>query len=173
MTTLVTGGSKCGKSSFAEKILEHFTGRKIYLATMQPFCQDAYEAIERHRKMRAGKNFETVEKYMDIHEVSLPEKCALMLECVGNLCANEMFREEKISDSVNRIVNGIKLLSERTEEFVIVTNQVGGDGISYLDGTSEYIRQLGEINSRIAEISDNVIECVYGIPVILKGEMPC
>ena len=60
MTTLITGGSKCGKSSFAEKLLNDFTGRKIYIATMQPFGADAFEAIERHRKMRAGKGFETL-----------------------------------------------------------------------------------------------------------------
>ena len=71
MTTLVTGGSKCGKSSFAEKMLEGFPGRKVYIATMQPFGEDASEAIERHRKMREGKGFETVEKYTDIHEISL------------------------------------------------------------------------------------------------------
>ena len=43
MTTLITGGSKCGKSSFAERALDTFLGRKIYIATMQPYCNDALE----------------------------------------------------------------------------------------------------------------------------------
>ncbi|NLT10220.1 MAG: cobinamide kinase, partial [Ruminococcus sp.] len=35
------------------------------------------------------------------------------------------------------------------------------------------IRELGDINCRLADFSDNVIECVYGVPVLLKGELPC
>lgn len=173
MTTLVTGGSKCGKSSFAENILDRFRGRKIYIATMQPFGADAFEAIERHRKMRAGKGFETVEQYTDIHEISLDNGCAALLECVGNLCANEMFSGGKICCPTDKIVSGIRSLSKRVPELVIVSNQVGSDGISYADGTAEYIRSLGEINRYIADFADNVIECVYGVPVLLKGDLPC
>lgn len=173
MTTLITGGSKCGKSSLAENILDSFQGRKIYIAAMQPFGADAYEAIERHRKMRAGKGFETIEKYTDIHELKLSRESAVLLECMGNLCANEMFSGDLISDPSDKIVNGIKKLSDSVSELVIVTNQVGSDGIVYAEETMEYIRILGEINRRTAEIADNVIECVYGIPVLLKGEIPC
>ena len=173
MTTLITGGSKCGKSSLAEKLLNDFTGRKIYIATMQPFGRDAFEAIERHRKMREGKGFETVEKYTDIDELSLSADCAVLLECMGNLCANEMFSGGEVKSPVDKIVSGIKLLADSVSELVIVTNQVGGDGIAYTDGTAEYIRVLGEINRDIAGFADNVIECVYGIPLLLKGELPC
>ena len=173
MTTLITGGSKCGKSSFAEKLLSRFYGRKIYIATMQPFGSDAYEAIERHRKMRSGKGFETIEKYTDIHEISLDKGCAVLLECMGNLCANEMFSGKDQADPTEKIADGIKKLSEDVSELVIVTNQVGSDGISYPEGTDEYIRILGRINRKIAALSDNVIECVYGIPVVLKGAILC
>ena len=173
MTTLITGGSKCGKSSLAEKILSSFSGRKVYIATMQPFGADALEAIERHRKMREGKGFETVEKYTNIHEIKLDRQCAVLLECMGNLCANEMFSGNTVSSPADKIVNGIRLLADSVSELVIVTNQVGSDGISYPEGTADYIRELGEINRRIAAFADNVIECVYGIPVLLKGEMPC
>ena len=173
MTTLVTGGSKCGKSSFAERVLDGFHGRKIYIATMQPFGADAIEAIERHRKMREGKGFETVERYTDIGDIQLPDGCAVLLECMGNLCANEMFSGEFVTSPTDKIVGGIRCLAANANELVIVTNQVGSDGISYSEGTAQYIRCLGEINRYIAEIADNVIECVYGIPVLLKGEMPC
>lgn len=173
MITLITGGSKCGKSSFAERMLESFIGRKIYIATMRPFGDDAFEAIERHRVMRDGKGFETIEKYTDIHEISLDSNCAVLLECVGNLCANEMFSGDVICRPNDKIVNGIRTLSHSVSDIVVVSNQVGCDGISYSDGTSSFIRSMGEINQSIARIADNVIECVYGIPVLLKGEMPC
>ena len=171
MTTLITGGSKCGKSSYAEKIFDNFCGRKLYIATMEPFCEEALAAIERHRKIRAGKGFETIEKYTDIDEIFLPGNCSVLLECMANLCANEMFRNENITDPTDKIICGIEALSRKAKQLVIVTNNVGCDGVKYDSGTMKYIEILGKINCRIAEISDNVIECVYGIPLPLKGEL--
>lgn len=173
MTTLVTGGSKCGKSGYAERIFDYIHGRKFYIATMIPYGDEAYAAIEKHRRMRAGKGFETIEKYTDIHEISLTDSCAVLLECMGNLCANEMFCGDTVIDPAEKIVKGVYDLSRVAGDMVIVTNQVGGDGADYAEGTAEYIRILGEINRRIAEFADNVIECVYGIPVLLKGVLPC
>ena len=63
MTVLVTGGSKCGKSHFAESLFNDLEGEKIYIATMQHYGEEAFAAIERHRKMRSGKGFETIEQY--------------------------------------------------------------------------------------------------------------
>lgn len=170
MTTLVTGGSKCGKSGYAESLLESFCGRRIYIATMQPFGGEAHEAIRRHRMMRKDKGFETVERYTDIGGAELPPDCGVLLECVGNLCANEMFGGGGIDRPAERIVSGIKSLAGRASELVIVTNQVGADGIRYEQGTAAYIEEMGKINALLAELADRVVECVYGIPVVLKGE---
>ncbi|MBP3854986.1 MAG: bifunctional adenosylcobinamide kinase/adenosylcobinamide-phosphate guanylyltransferase [Ruminiclostridium sp.] len=169
MTTLITGGAKCGKSRLAERLLDRFTENKFYIATMQPYGEEAFAAIERHRKIRAGKGFETIEKYTGLHELSLPDNCNILLECIANLCANEMFGGEEVSDPAERIMQGIKQLHERAGTLVIVTNNVGSDGIFYSPETNRYIEILGRLNSMIAGISDNVTECVYGIPVILKG----
>lgn len=174
MITLVTGGSKCGKSSLAEKILcSGDYDALYYLATMQPFGNDAHEAIERHRKMRSGKGFETIEKYTGIHEAEVSGRCGILLECMGNLCANEMFTAGGIIYPADRIMSSLRILSAVSEHLVIVTNEVGADGISYTPETEMYIKAMSEINSRTAEKADNVIECVYGIPVILKGVLPC
>lgn len=173
MTTLITGGSKCGKSHLAEGLLEGYAGNKIYIATMQPYGDEALDAIERHRKLRRGKGFSTVEKYTDIHEIALPENSAVLLECVGNLLANEMFFDEKFCDPTDKIIEGIRQLATRAAELVIVTNQVGSDGTKYAEGTAAYIGCMGKINSGIAAFADNVIECVYGIPILLKGDLLC
>ena len=61
MLALVTGGSGSGKSAWAEDlVLSLGEGRRIYIATMYPFDEESHRRIERHRKMRAGKGFETV-----------------------------------------------------------------------------------------------------------------
>lgn len=172
MMTLVLGGSKCGKSRIAEDVLSRFNGKKFYVAAMQPYGSEAHAAIERHRKMRSGKGFETIEKYTDIGELDLPCDCAVLLECMGNLCANEMFRDGGCFDPINKIVSEIERLNDSVSKLVIVSNEVGSDGVTYDEGTMKYIAAMGEINCRISGISDNVIECIYGIPVALKGELP-
>lgn len=173
MITLITGGSKCGKSALAEKIICVFSGRKFYIATMKPYGEEAFCAIERHREMRHGKGFETIEKYTDLNEIVLTEKSAVLIECMGNLCANEMFRDGEVINPTEKIISDIKYLANMCECLTIVTNEVGNDGISYESSTEKYIACINEINRRISQFADNVIECVCGIPVILKGELCC
>lgn len=166
MTALIIGGSKCGKSSYAESLFSDFGGEKIYLATMQPFGDEARAAIERHRKARDGKGFRTVERFTDIGGAAIPKGAGVLLEDMGNLCANEMFSGEAVTDPVERIVGGIEKLRSNTALLVIVSNNICADGIEYPESTALYMRYLAEINNRIAELSDNVVECVYGIPIV-------
>ena len=169
--TLITGGAKCGKSRLAEKLLDGCTRKKIYIATMQPFGEEALAAISRHRRIRAGKGFETIEKYTALNELILPENSAVLLECMANLCANEMFGENGVNDPTERIISGIKHLKNSCTDLVIVTNNVGSDGIAYTPETNGYIEAMGRLNAMSAAMADNVVECVYGVPVILKGKI--
>ena len=73
MILLVTGGSASGKSEYAEnralQLAKAEQKKLIYLAAMKPFGEEAAKRIERHRQLRAGKGFETVERYTDIEVV--------------------------------------------------------------------------------------------------------
>lgn len=169
MITLVTGGSKCGKSRYAEKLFSLLGDGKYYIATMSPVGADAREIIARHRQMREGKGYITVECQRDICNADVPGKSVVLVECMGNLLANEMFVGNDIFKPADKIVSDIKTLAGKVSELIIVTNEVGGDGVEYSPETKLYISQLSEINRRISEFADNVIECVYGIPVPRKG----
>jgi len=169
MMILVTGGSKCGKSRYAESLFAKRTEPKYYIATMQPYGKEAHEAIDRHRKMRKEKGFMTVEQYTDIDCAEMQSGGVVLLECMGNLLANEMFRGETVIDCTDKIISDVMWLHQKTKMLVIVTNQVGSDGICYENGTASYIAALGKINQAVAFQADCVIECVYGIPVTVKG----
>lgn len=168
--TLVIGGSKCGKSSYAESLFNDFRGEKIYLATMQPFGEEAYAAIERHRKARLGKSFSTIERSVDIGGAAVPMGAGVLLEDMGNLLANEMFSGEQIIDPREKILCGIEKLQNTASHLVVVSNNVSADGKSYPEGTALYIEYLSYINRALAEYADKVVECVYGIPIIQKDE---
>ena len=171
MFVLITVGSKNGKSHMSETIVTDEGKPRFYVATMEPFGEEAQAAIGRHRAIRSGKGFETIEKYTDIHEIVLPGSCAVLLECACNLCANEMFSKGE-KNPVKKILYGVECLQKQAELLVIVTNQVGEDSMEYPRETMDYIKQMGELNRRLAERADCVIEAVCGIPVIWKGERP-
>ena len=169
--SLIIGGSKCGKSGYAESLFNDFRGEKIYLATMRPFGQDALSAIERHRKARSGKGFSTLERFTDIGGADIPGNSGVLLEDMGNLLANEMFSGGKIGNPTEKILQGIEKLQNTAALLVIVSNNVCADGIDYPEGTALYIEYLSHINRVIAGRADRVVECVYGIPVIQKDRL--
>lgn len=79
----------------------------------------------------------------------------VLLECMSNLAANEMFDTEEPAGSeqvAEKIVTQIGVLAQETEELVIVTNNVFEDGIVYDTSTMEYLRALGSINVRLASV---------------------
>ena len=171
MLVVVTGGSGSGKSAFAEEtVLSFGEARRIYIATMQAFDEESHRRIRRHRRMRAGKGFETVERYTALDELVLPNGSVVLLECMSNLVANEMFREDGFHPEVSEeITGGVKHLLSQAEHVVIVTNEIFSDGILYEGESEKYKEQLGQINCNLAAMADDVVEVVYGIPVWHKG----
>lgn len=170
MICLITGGSGCGKSTWAEKLVASLpSARRIYIATMQVYDEESVRRVQRHRMMRADKGFETVECEKALSSAPVPEGSTVLLEDIVNLTANEMFS----GGDVRRIPADIKRLAERCEHLIMVTNDVFSDGIRYAETTDDYLRKLASVNRYAAGIADHVIEVVYSIPVALKGEIPC
>ncbi len=170
MLHLITGGSGSGKSRYAEQqILDFGEARRIYIATMHPYDEESYARIDRHRAMRAEKKFDTVECYTGLKQLEIPSDANVLLECMSNLTANEMFEPGAAGeDTVSEILKGIRSVSEQAANLVIVTNEICSDGIDYDPETVRYQQYLGRINQAIAEMADCVTEVVYGIPLRIK-----
>ena len=177
MFVLVTGGSGSGKSVFAEQLVcSSNKSCRYYLATMQIYGEEGRQKVERHRRMRAGKGFITLEAPRDarraLAEVKDPSDSVILLECMSNLAANEMFLESEIvpQDVVaEKILGDVKNLLASGCDLVVVTNNVFEDGIDYDSTTKAYMGALGEINQKLAAEADQAVEVVYGIPLWLKG----
>lgn len=69
MMVVVTGGSGSGKSAYAESLFQDFSGEKIYIATMQVYDEEGKAKVARHRKLREGKGFLTVESQRNVGEL--------------------------------------------------------------------------------------------------------
>ena len=99
MLTVIAGMSASGKSAYAEKrALELADGGALYyVATMEPYGEEGQRRIERHRRLRAGKGFQTIEccrhieKAADGIDAAERGEATVLVECLSNLLANEMF----------------------------------------------------------------------------------
>ena len=117
--------------------------------------------------MRKDKNFKTLEIEKDFEGIDLSCFNVVLLECLGNLCANHLFN----GGSINGFYKDIDYLIKNAKNLVIVTNDISYDGLYYSKEVQEYIKTLNNGASYIAERADSVIEMVYGNMIIHKGNL--
>lgn len=177
--TLVIGAAASGKSAYAESLCLGHDSPRVYLATMEPFGEDGARRIARHRALREGKGFSTLECSRDVGAAAprLPRGCTLLLEDVGNLVANELFAEGGLSPrdpdaAAREVLGGIERLAQAAAYTVVVTVDVFADGMRYDEGTEAWRRALARVNAGVAALADHAVEVVCGIPVWMKGEGP-
>ena len=169
MLTLVVGGAASGKSELAEAFAVRSPQKeKIYVATMEPYGEESLRRIEKHRRMRAGKGFCTLECYRDLKSLQVPAGSTVLLECLGNLCANELYGGSG-DRAGEEILAGVRSLTEQCGHLVIVSNEVCSGGTAYAGDTLRYLQLLGRLNCELAALADHVCEAVCGVPVWHKG----
>lgn len=174
MMILITGGAACGKSFVAEQLVQRFPGKRYYIATMRPWGKDGELKVAKHRAMRAGKNFETIECYGNLAAVQLEEfHSVVLLECITNLMADELYDDNGVEQPYDQVLSsvleGVEALSNRCENLIMITNDVGSDGMIYDPSTAAYVRMLGQANCLIAAKSQVVIDMACGMPQVIKG----
>ena len=193
MMELVTGGSGSGKSAYAEETLcsldsspdsgqgketgTQQDGQRYYIATMPSWDKETEKKIAKHRAMRAGKGFCTLEWYTDFEERLERADCPgmegadILVECLSNLTANEMYMEGGAGkNTADAVIRGILCLRDRCRNLVVVTNDVFSESAEDSPEMRIYKETLGRINCALAEAADRVTEVVCGIPCTVKPE---
>ncbi len=172
MLILIIGGSGSGKSEIAEKICTNLKSSKLYyIATMKIWDKECEKRVQKHKIQRKNKGFITVEAPENIENSinSIEKVSTALLECIGNLIANEQFSENS-ENPVKKICNGLEILQNHIENLIIVSNEVFSDSLNYDSETIQYIKNIAEINKNIARKADIVVEICCGLPIIYKGK---
>lgn len=173
MFTLVVGGSASGKSAYAESLILASPYRpRYYVAAMEPFEGECRARIQRHRRMRAEKEFETVERYTNLTSLRLPERGSALLECLSNLTANELYSPAGAgteAGALAAVTEGVEALLAQCKDLVVVSGEVFTGGDRYAGDTDVYLRVLSAANRALARRADRVCEVICGLPQYYKG----
>lgn len=180
---LVTGGSRSGKSTFAENMIKEQEKKVLYIATSIPYDEEMKDRVRKHKERRPA-HWETFEGYKDFHNRfrSLNHYDFMLLDCITIMVSNLMFDysgeslENMTKDDINRMENWIieqvdefiESASSHCESLIMVTNEVGY-GIVPENKLSRVFRDIaGRVNQYIAKKAQEVYLVVCGVDLKIK-----
>ena len=179
MLVFISGGVRSGKSTLGEKLADELaTENKIYLATSKANDDEMKRRILRHQKDREKKRFLTIEKSENVGEIvpALKTSDTVLMDCLGNLVANEMFYNNFGEYSVKmkteitqKIYEDVLKINAAAGNLIVISNEVFSSGITYSKATEDYLEVLGQLHIKIVAVAQQAIECVYGNNVVHKG----
>lgn len=158
---LVLGKNDSGKSLFAEKLSVEEGTIRYYLATMMPHTKDNYLRIEKHRKQRMDKGFDTLEVPWEIDAIQIPDDSVVLLEDISNLLANGIF---SYGADGKLALEKVQKLAKKCKTLIIVSIS-GLTDQGYDEGTVRYIDDLNWINQQLIEMAETIYYMVDGVPV--------
>ena len=176
MKVFISGGSKSGKSLYAQQLTQKLQDKEIplyYLATMIPADSEDDKRISLHQKEREGCGFKTIEVGRDV--VTAIDGCdksgTFLLDSVTALLANEMFLPNGCVEpnAYKKVAGDLMEVMNRIDKIVIVSDFIYSDANLFDDLTQMYRRGLAHIDKQTARHSDVVIEFCGGNPIAHKG----
>ena len=178
MFLFISGGVRSGKSEWAERAALALSPDvpRVYLATARVSDEDMRRRVERHRRARSGRGFLTVERERDLTGVlhSIPRGALVLLECLPNWAANEMFLEDGsvrgVDEVRGEILRSTLALKDRVRDLIVVSDDIFSDGGRYDAAVEGYVRLLGELHVLLAARADAAVECAFGIARFWKGD---
>jgi adenosylcobinamide kinase/adenosylcobinamide-phosphate guanylyltransferase len=165
--TLITGGQRSGKSSFAQKLAEEKSANPIYLATARMWDDDFKNRIERHKSDR-GDNWQTIEENKHISRHNFSNKTVLM-DCV-TLWLNNFFYDNNydIEKSLKQAKSEWDKFISQDFNLIVVTNELGMGIHSESETSRKFADLQGWVNQYIAAGANNVYLMVSGISIKIK-----
>ena len=176
MTVFISGGAKCGKSSFAQDLSVALAGngKRYYVATMIPTGEEDFNRIRRHISDRDGMGFETVECFKDIMDVANPHG-TFLVDSVTSLVQNSLFPVDKNYEmdlnGANRCADALIQFARTVRHAVFVSDYIYSDAGRYSESTEMYRKCLADIDRRLAAVCDTVVEVSAGQLIIHKGDL--
>jgi adenosylcobinamide kinase / adenosylcobinamide-phosphate guanylyltransferase len=174
---LITGGSRSGKSAYAQRLAESLPGPRAYLATCPVIDRETAERVKLHREARSASVWETIEEPVDLAGAigRAAGYRVLLVDCltlwVNNLLyeaerRREPFTEEATAVRCRELIAACRAFPGTV---IFVTNELGMGIVPMDEATRRFRDCAGRMNQMIAAAAAEVTFIVSGIPLRLKG----
>lgn len=165
--SLITGGQRSGKSSFAQNKALELSENPVYLATSRIWDADFKQRIKRHQADR-GAEWENIEEEKQIDQLDLNNK-TIVLDCI-TLWLTNIFHDNEYD--LEKSLNEAKLIWNKLIKIdctlIVVTNELGMSMHAETEVGRKFTDLQGWMNQHIAKLADEVILMVSGIPMTIK-----
>ncbi len=177
---LILGGSRSGKSEFAEKIAADTNKRVVYIATASICDDEMAERVRLHQERRPG-NWVTVEEEIDVLGVlgKYGQGDVLLLDCatvwITNLLLDQQHSDLKTASVKNEkhILEQVARMPEAVEngaDLIVVSSEVGLGLIPEYPLGRVFRDLAGKANQLLASKADSVFLLVAGLPMEIKSD---
>lgn len=160
MFLFVCGKRNSGKSEYAEKSACELGKNRFYLATMVVMDEEGSRRVIKHRELRSGKGFITIECPRDIDKLEFEQSSVVLLECISNLVGNEMFDNNivrSVSSTVDKVLKEVITLAKKVDNIVVVSSIYDDEKVVMDTATSNYLQALKEVNEKLKDIADKAV----------------
>lgn len=168
-TTLVLGGARSGKSTFAEQIVRDSGLPAIYVATAAAGDNEMRERIAHHRARR-GDTWRTVEEPLDLAGVFTREARPgriLLVDCLTLWLSNLMHAGIDVAAAAQGFC---EKLQHPPCPIVLVSNEVGLGLVPETSLGRQFRDEQGRLNQRVAACVDEVAFIAAGLPLWIKRQ---
>jgi adenosylcobinamide kinase / adenosylcobinamide-phosphate guanylyltransferase len=175
--TLILGGARSGKSSYAERIAHDSSGLVLYVATAEAGDEEMVARVAAHQASRPD-TWQTLEVPMGVGSavMAISEKIKLvLLDCMTLLSTNVLlsFPEPQDQEQVDRALAAevdelFKAYESGDASWIVVSNEVGLGLVPPYPLGRVYRDALGRANQQMARRADEVLFMVSGLPLKLK-----
>lgn len=187
--TLILGGARSGKSTFAEGRARELGGDSVlYVATSETKDEEMQQRVEKHRSGRPSA-WGTVEAPRNVAQALRQERSAarvILVDCMTFLVANHLMDaaapEEDPFDApradpfdtqidagvVAEVEALVAYVQESDIEMLVVSNEVGLGVVPPYELGRAYRDILGRANQILARHAAEVLFLISGIPMKVK-----
>lgn len=168
--TLVVGGARSGKSSFAESLVTGTGRTRRYIATSEAWDDEMRARIAQHRQDR-GAGWITVEAPLDLAGALATAGAdeAVLVDCATLWLTNHLLAED---DLVAETAGLLEALAACAAPVVVVSNETGWGIVPENALARRFRDEQGRLNQRLAAAADLVVTVIAGLPMVLKGRLP-
>lgn len=164
--TSVLGGSRSGKSRYAEGLAQATGLRRRYIATAEAGDAEMAARIARHRQDR-GDGWHLVEAPLDLPgalRTAQPGEVVL-IDCATLWLSNHLLAGHDLAD---RTADLLQALVACDVPVIVVSNEVGWSIVPDNPLARRFADAQGRLNQALAARSDRVVAVIAGLPLVLK-----